>query len=454
MKVSNRKGFVGSDFSSSVLSYVSCCTADIASKLGRAKIALKQAKERLDSVSTQSRERKLLEAREDEMSSSLRRWFLRVRSLVLLPSQTSLAEAARPAFGMLLSPPMVDVVKDACLLGISDLPDVQVMINCFKCLSWSLSSLEVINRKPSLHEISTLVSMVTNVRLPDEKALKTMKFMLSRATHVQSRIMKALIPKPGETKSISVPFLMEIEASANELPLIVPEKRSLRIAIDDNGTRHCVCGGPRDGLMLLCGACDKWFHGTCMEESIDCEAPFRNWMCRSCRGNRSTTDITSDEFCSKEPLLKLHETCCYRDISPHAPDPMKLWPPFGILGSDAALEVLGKECSAIPDETCSLEISQVSRTTNSEGHSGNSIVTPSPASVVPNGKHIAGLQDTVISSQSCCSRPPNEIHVAQSSAGSVENPLDVRKPTGFSRAENTLQCSSSGTLLINYQTSS
>ena len=36
--------------------------------------------------------------------------------------------------------------------------------------------------------------------------------------------------------------------------------------------------------------------------------------------------------------------------SPHAPDPKSLWLPFGLLGSKSAIEALGLECSAIPEE--------------------------------------------------------------------------------------------------------
>jgi hypothetical protein len=295
----------------------------------------------------------VLEAREDELSSSLRRWFLRVRSLVLLPSQESLAQAALPTFGMLLSPPMADVIKDAQSLGISDLPDVHTMTNCFKCLSWSLSTLEVICRKPSISEISALVAMVSGFKLPDEKAFKTMKFMLSKATQVQLKIVKAVAPsaKPGETKPINVPLLMELDASSDELPLIIPEKRILRAAIDNSG-----------------------------------------------------------QSCCRGPSAKLQESpSSDRDVSPHAPDPVKLWPPFGILGSDAALEVLGKECSAIPDETCKLEILCH---TPSESQCDDKVVTPSllPATQIIKTES-PGM---VISTQPSYSRSPNQILIEKS----------------------------------------
>lgn len=325
---------------------------DIAANVEKAKTALKQAKERADLVSIQSKERKLLEAREDDMSSSLRRWFLRVRSLVLLPSKESLAEAARPVFGKLVSPPMVSVITDAHRLGISDLPDVHTMINCFKCLSWSLSTLEVIGRKPSISEISALVAMVSGFKLPDEKALKTLKFMLSRATQLQARIVKAVVSKPGETKTAQIPFLMELDASSDEVPLIIPEKQVLKAAINDNGKNS-----------------------------------------------------------SKGLSLKQEENSCCREVSPHAPDHVKLWPPFGVLGSQAALEALGKECSAIPDETCELVILDQKI---SEQHRGDAVVTPSLEPATPTVQNES--PGVVISSQTTS---PNQIQVANSAENSV-----------------------------------
>lgn len=386
--------------------------ATIASELEKTKAALKQAKERVDIVSIQSRERKLLDAKEDEFRNSLRRWFLRVRSL-LVPSQVALAEASYPSLGILLSPPMIDIIEDARLLGISDLPDVHSMVNIFKCLAWSLSSLAIIRRKPSISEISSLVMMASSFQLPDEKALKTMKFMLNRATQLQSKIVKAL----NETKSNNVPVLMELEAIADALPLNVPEKRILRAAIDGDGALHCVCRGPSHGdLMLRCIICDKWFHKVSMEESKQSAASFENWTCPLCRGSNPTPSTTTHEFCSKEPTSQLFETCSSSDASPHAPDPAKLWPPFGILGSDVALEVLGRECSDIPDETCKLEL--LSLQNNTYG-------------TVIDTRH-------VISSQPCNSGPLEQIHSPKSRESSTENQSEVDPFTEVDEAVHRL----------------
>jgi hypothetical protein len=330
-----------------LLIFHSACIGDIASNLKRAKTALKQAKERVDLVSIQSKERKVLESREDELRSSLRRWFLRVRSLVLLPSQESLAEAARPKFGKMVSPPMADVMKDARRLGIYDLPDVHTMINCFKCLSWSLSTLAIICRKPTVSEISSLVALVSGFKLPDEKALKTLKFMLSRATQVQAKIQKAMMSKAGETKLANAPFLMELDGSSDELPLEIPERLILKAAIDDHGKNS-----------------------------------------------------------SKGLPLKLQGHSCCNDISPHAPDHAKMWPPFGILGSQAALEVLGKECSAIPDEICKVEILDHKI---KQQHRADPMITPSLEATSPGPN-----ESPCVVVAASLPRMPNKIAIAKS----------------------------------------
>jgi len=196
-------------------------------------------------------------------------------------------------------------------------------------------------------------------KLPDEKAVRTLKFMLNRACQWQSKIRKALAPKKGETKSISVSVLKELECGIRELPLIIPEEHSLGIAIEDNGTRHCVCGGPSDGnFMLCCDSCNEWFHGACMQVSNSLSDTQKKWSCPVCSGieglsiqqiQRSTniTDSTVDtnESPTGLPIVDSQE------VSPYAPDPLQLWPPFGLLGSQAATEALGPECSTIAINT-------------------------------------------------------------------------------------------------------
>ena len=115
--------------------------SQILSKLEKTKTALAQAKERLEIISLQSREQKRLESRENDHAMLLRRWVLGVRSQVLVPSEASIAEAARPQFGVLMSQPMRDVMEDAKKLGIDDMPDTSKMLNFFQSMCWGLTAL-------------------------------------------------------------------------------------------------------------------------------------------------------------------------------------------------------------------------------------------------------------------------------------------------------------------------
>ena len=98
-------------------------------------------------------ERKRIVKCEDQNLDRLRRWCIRVRSLVLVPSLEKQAEEARPHPKGTLSPPMVSAMSDANALGISDMPDVNAMLNAFKCMSWPLFTLSIIKRKPGFPEI-------------------------------------------------------------------------------------------------------------------------------------------------------------------------------------------------------------------------------------------------------------------------------------------------------------
>jgi hypothetical protein len=325
---------------------------EILSKLDKTKTALEQAKERLEVVASQSREQKRLESRENDHAMLLRRWVLRVRSHVLVPSDSKVAEAARPQFGLLMTQPMKDVIADANQLGIGDMPDTDKMLNFFQCMSWGLTALALIRRKPSISEINYLIAEADRLQLPDERALRTMKFMANRGNQWQLKIEKALAPKPGETRSISVSSLNEIVEGVQELPLTIPEIRLVQAAIDDKGKRHCICGGPNDGKeMLCCDKCKKWFHGVCMNQSLWAADEGETWLCPSCGGKEipnSPRRESGDTVVVTVPLEPPPSDSYF--ISPHAPDPKKLWPPFGLLGSKPAIEALGLECSAIPEE--------------------------------------------------------------------------------------------------------
>jgi PHD-finger len=315
-------------------------SADIEARLHKAKVAILQAQERLEAISGQSRHRKFTEAKENELSVILRRWVLQVRSQVLVPSDVSKAELARPPFGVCLSQPMKDVVESASCLGLADLPDIPLMENYFKCMSWSLTALAFIRRKPSIEEVDYIISTSDGLRLPDERALRTLKYISNRANQIQIRCQKALSPKSGDTKSINISLLQEILKGAEELPVVVPETQILQLVIDDKGARHCYCGGPNDGLeMLRCDGCQKWFHRGCV--GGDASPIEENWLCQSCGGaNRDSRvepwipppllmllipkscGLHSDCLVPKRPCMLLDpnvrrlqrdRTCCHRN---------------------------------------------------------------------------------------------------------------------------------------------
>lgn len=303
-----------------------------------------QAKANLEIISGQSRQRKFTEARENELSNVLRRWVLHVRDQVLVPSDICKAELARPQFGLSLSQPMMDAIQYARDLNIADLPDVPSMENHFKCMSWGLTALALIRRKPTIDEVNYMIATADDLELPDERAIRTLKFMANRASQCQIRSQKALSPKPGETKSIKVSVLQDILDAAKELPVFIPETKLLQAAIEDKGTRHCICGGPNDGLeMFQCDACKKWFHADCVgtaEIFAD-----ESWLCCSCGGASATPKAVRPNNAVR--TTPLEPTFTDKTLSPHAPDPEEMWPPFGLLGSSKSIEELGVSFSAI-----------------------------------------------------------------------------------------------------------
>jgi PHD-finger len=317
-------------------------------KLHQAKLFVFQAKSQLDIISSQSRQRKVIEAKENELSLVLRRWVLHVRDKVLVPTNMAQAEKARPPFGESLSQPMKDVLHDADRLGIADFPDILSMENHFKCMSWSLTALAYIRRKPTIHEVNYVLASSEKLRLPDEKVVRTLRYMANRASQCQIRIRKALSPKPGEKKPINVSLLQDILQMAEDLPLYIPETKFLQAAIDDKGCRHCICGGPNDGLeMLQCDACKKWFHSACVG-GIACLTD-ETWLCQFCGGpspNTSSNSHMSDDSSTFTPIEPLSVD---NANSLRLPDPKRLWPPFGLRCSKESVEALGLECTAIPE---------------------------------------------------------------------------------------------------------
>ena len=131
-------------------------------------------------ITNQSKQRTLDEAEEDKYARSLRYWCLKVRSEVLAPAVDDQAETARPLTSGCMSPVMKDIVAEAETLGILDLSDVRKMVDCFKSMCWSFSAMGVLRYKPCISEVRHLVSEASKFKLPDEKALRTLKFMTNK----------------------------------------------------------------------------------------------------------------------------------------------------------------------------------------------------------------------------------------------------------------------------------
>lgn len=228
-----------------------------------------------------------------------------VRDHVLVPSDPTKSERARPTFGMLFSDPMKEVIEQARFMGISDLPDIKQMENHFKCMSWSLHALALLRRKPTLSDVDYLIACAEGLKLPDERALRTMKFMSARANQCQKNMLKVLNVPPDEGKLINVSSLDEILSCAEDLPVCIPVTKAFESARKDVSAGQSISG------------------------RFD--------------ANRIPAAFPSSPL--TDPSFDRHS-----GVSEHAPDPMMLWPPFGLLGSKSAIKALGLECSAIiPD---------------------------------------------------------------------------------------------------------
>ncbi|EED95134.1 predicted protein [Thalassiosira pseudonana CCMP1335] len=149
-----------------------------------------------------------------------------------------------------------------------------------------------------------------------------LKSMSSRALIWQAKAKKALLAKAGSTQPFDMVLLKELLFAAKQIPVTMPEEARILSTLEDRGLRHCVCGGPSDGsLMLGCDNCDRWYHGSCMKVDKATSEALTKWVCPPCTNKGSV----------KQPI----------DISTHAPDPKSLWPPFGLRSSEGAVEALG-----------------------------------------------------------------------------------------------------------------
>ncbi|CAB9497258.1 Nucleosome-remodeling factor subunit [Seminavis robusta] len=314
---------------------------------------IRKCNDRLSLLSKQTEEKKEIMAQEDAKASLLRNWFLRVRSLVLFPRSDEGAEQSRPLKDGSASFIMQSLIKNAQDLAIANLTDVAATINGFHCLSWCILASTTLARKPMYRDVELLVSLAKPLKFSEEKAIRVLRGILTRAKAWQAKVMKALAPSPGEKKKYNLETLKELELAAQDIPCHLKEVSLLNAVIEDKGARYCICGGPSDArVMLGCDKCARWFHGSCVNMTKEQSDDMQNWVCPPCSGsplqvNIAKCGIVWDEV-SDASSKKGKKSCCHL-IASVAPDSAKMWPPFGLFGSSTALEMLGPEISAIPD---------------------------------------------------------------------------------------------------------
>ena len=314
-------------------------------KIDKAQSKIKQCTERLSVLSKRGEERKALLKQEDANAPLLRLWCLRVRTLVLVPRSDDGAKQSQPLDNGSLSWAMQKAIEEARKLNISELPDVTVLVNSFRCMCWCILATECLGRKPTFDEIDLLVSRAKDVSFPEEKALRMMKGMYGRAKSWKIKVIKELAPVAGEKKCYNVSTLKELRTASEEIPMRMKEEALLTGVIEDEGARHCICGGPSDArFMLSCDKCQKWYHGPCVKMTKEKCDGVEKWICPHCSGSFSDIDHEARTIVL-EDLKKRSKP----NMSPEAPDPSKMWPPFGLFNSQSALEILGEKCSALPD---------------------------------------------------------------------------------------------------------
>ena len=365
---------------------------ELRGKLEKAKESLKSGERRLEHLKKVSQDIKNKETREDSLKGFLRHWCILVRLSVLIPSTKEEAKSARPQVNGCISLPMVAMSQEATKLGISELRDVKELMNALSGMSWTLRVLSILSKKPSNNDIKQCVDLYEKgtFRLPEEKCVRMIKSIMYRAKQWQERATRALRPLPGETMPYDKSYLERLLIETKDIPFSFPEEARLINTIEDKGARHCLCGGPSDGsFMISCDSCDKWYHAVCVKFDSDKEGEDSKWICPPCttkaaeadaaaaaadaaaaaaadstidaaaltgHATRSTAigseigaSISSSSAGDKKtekskehpPKPKADEWSFDDELSPHAPNPDTLWPPFGLLPTKKALKALG-----------------------------------------------------------------------------------------------------------------
>lgn len=292
-------------------------------------------------------ERTNLESRENSFALKLKTWCKMVKSEVLSPTTQEDANNSRPRSNNHTSDPIEKARALAASLDIVDFPDVGLVINSIKVFAWCLHLLEVLMRKPAVEEVRYLLALCdgNSLKIPESKCIRMLRSMSSRAQLWQSKAKKALAADSKAEKPYDLILLKELLLTAKQIPLTMPEEARLWNTIEDRGSRHCICGGPSDGsFMLCCDSCDNWYHGVCMKLDQATSDALAKWICPHCSGKSPSKPVQVngvDPSTNGAPLPKIALNPLV-NISPHAPNPVELWPPFGLRDSSSSTEALGK----------------------------------------------------------------------------------------------------------------
>jgi hypothetical protein len=403
---------------------------EIETQLNQAAKSVKASGDRLAALTVIERERKRIEDREDEKRAQLRKWCIRVRSLVLVPSTMERAASSQPSLDGSLSAPMLQILRDAVTLGIDQLSVVAEVENASKCIAWCCLAMRTIAKRPSFTEVVFLVSKCAGLKLPEEKSLRMLKSMLQRARFWHSKVEKVLAPRPGETQPVNIDVMKGLMEGASDIPLSLPGETCLQNVIDDKGTRYCVCGGPHYGsFMLGCDKCERWYHGHCVNVNKEEGEALDTWVCPPCQGvpglGQLSFSVEDLEIADDDENDDLSESDVEKEVATNAPVPEKLWPPFGLLQTQTALDVLGEECCAIKDDVEALMVENSSQQQN-----GNASTFPAlpimKLEVVPRADMTCGMTADSGGMQASISYVPstNLVKLASTSAIVTTDPLN------------------------------
>ena len=333
---------------------------ELLKKIEKSTAAIKVAQTKLDKFKEGAVKIKHEEEDENLKMKDLRRWCVRIRSLILSPSSEENASSSRPLRSGELTKPMQTLIRDAEIHGLTRFRDVKEVLNAFKCICWSSEAMDVLARHPKACDTAVAVRRAAGLKLPDEKGLRAMKAMSQRATAWNLKASKFLMPAPGESRGYDMKELQSLSDLASDIPLRIPMETRVAAVIDDKGGRHCLCCGPSDGrTMLCCDKCDKWFHAKCV--NVSDANNIEEWACPTCRGESVViTEESVKDFHGAFSREEDDDMSVSSDasISSKAPTTERLWPPCGILGSRKSSETLGRALCSFPDDVGVWEVNR------------------------------------------------------------------------------------------------